>query len=491
MLKKVSSYVKKYQMLSAGDTVVAGVSGGADSVCLLLLLSALRKEIPLQLLVVHVNHKIRKEAGGDADFVKNLCEELEVPFFLIEEDVQALAETEGLSSEEAGRQVRYTAFVNILRENAPEAIASGQAKIAVAHNLNDRAETMLFHLFRGSGLQGLASIRPVKCREDKITVIRPLLETKRSEIEAYLTKKGINWCIDSTNGEDTYTRNRIRHHILPPAEKEVSPAAMTNMVRAADILAETEDFVKEETKKVYRECATELFCTSEGRSGEEVQKVTGVVFSIQKVAVLHSFMQKQMLLYGLEKLTPARKDITAVHVEDTQSLFQKEGNRSIHLPYGLVARREYDKVVVEKRKESSKISAVQVILPKPGKEGVTVWLSDTQSMDFLVFPYEKSMNIPQNQYTKWFDYGKMGGSKSLEVRTRKAGDYLTFNAALSKKTVQDYMVGEKIPKQIRDEIPLLADQNRIVWVVGYRIGSAYKVDADTRYVLQVRYRGEK
>ena len=175
MLKTVSAYIERYEMLQPGDTVVAGVSGGADSVCLLLMLSAIRKEIPFQLFVVHVNHLMREEAGGDAEFVSELCKKCRIPFSLVEKDVSAIAAECRISTEEAGRQVRYEAFEAVLMREAPEAVSENKAKIAVAHNLNDRAETMLFHLFRGSGLNGLSGIRPVSTRKSGITVIRNIL----------------------------------------------------------------------------------------------------------------------------------------------------------------------------------------------------------------------------------------------------------------------------------------------------------------------------
>ena len=145
-------------MLRAGDVVVAGVSGGADSVCLLFMLREMRKKIPFTLLAAHVNHGIREEAGEDARFVQALCERLDVPFFVENADIRKLAGQQGCSEEEAGRRARYEFFGRILREWEN----GGRRRIAVAHNLNDRAETMLFHLFRGSGLKGLGSIRPVR-----------------------------------------------------------------------------------------------------------------------------------------------------------------------------------------------------------------------------------------------------------------------------------------------------------------------------------------
>lgn len=177
-LDKVSTYIEKYHMLSAGDTVAAGVSGGADSVCLLFVLSALQKKIPFRLMVVHVNHKIRNEAGEDAAYVQKLCESLQVPFFLYEKDVEQIARREGISTEEAGRNIRYEAFREVLTKcasaesKAPEAEVmetgtlsrnvGGHLKIAVAHHKNDRAETVLFHLFRGTGPVGLEGIRPTR-----------------------------------------------------------------------------------------------------------------------------------------------------------------------------------------------------------------------------------------------------------------------------------------------------------------------------------------
>ena len=180
--EKVKKYIAAYEMIVPGDCVVAGVSGGADSVCLLHLLWRLQKEMVFRLNVVHINHGLRAEAGEDAAFVEELCRQWELPFFLREADMPGYAAEHKVSSEEAGRLLRYQAFEEILRRIQGE----NAGKIAVAHNAEDRAETMLFHMFRGSGLKGMSAIRPV--RE---SVIRPLLSVSRREIEAYLTDCGL------------------------------------------------------------------------------------------------------------------------------------------------------------------------------------------------------------------------------------------------------------------------------------------------------------
>ena len=203
MLERVRAYAEKYQMIRPGDRIVAGISGGADSVCLLFLLRELCREKGAGLFAVHVNHGLRgAEAGEDEAYVRKLCGELKVPLRVFSFDVRGRAREEHLTLEEAGRLCRYEAFEE-------EAERIGGTRIAVAHHAGDQAETVLFQLFRGSGLKGLAGIRPVRDN-----VIRPLLCTGREEIEAWLTERGIEWRTDSTNLTTDYTRNRIRGEIL-------------------------------------------------------------------------------------------------------------------------------------------------------------------------------------------------------------------------------------------------------------------------------------
>ncbi len=237
------TYSRTHQLFAPGDGVVLGVSGGADSVCLLFALYGLARELEIGLYVVHVNHGIRGDAARDAAYVETLCRKLEVPFTLVEEDVGAVARRQGCSTEEAGRQVRYEAFYREMERR-------GAQKIAVAHNAGDRAETMLLNLFRGSGLTGLGSIRPVRER-----IVRPLLGLERWEIEAYLERRDISWRQDSTNDTDEYTRNRIRRHILPYAEREICSGAAAHLCKAADIFMEIEDYMEEQIRQAGRLCA--------------------------------------------------------------------------------------------------------------------------------------------------------------------------------------------------------------------------------------------
>ncbi len=245
--KRVFAYIEEYGMISPGDKIVAGVSGGADSMCLFRLLLAYRERVAFALAVAHVNHGLRRDAEEDARYVEELCGQEGIPFFLTESDVHRVAALENCSEEDAGRRIRYRAF----REAAGK---MGAGKVAVAHNSDDNAETMLFHLFRGSGLQGISGIAPLRPDEGGLWILRPILCLERREVEAYLRELGISWRRDSTNEGDGYSRNRIRHHILPYAGQEVS-GAVGHMLRTARLLQEAEGYLRQQTREALEQCA--------------------------------------------------------------------------------------------------------------------------------------------------------------------------------------------------------------------------------------------
>ncbi len=477
---KVFSYIEKHHILESGDSIVAGISGGADSVCLLLLLQEYRKLVPIELAVVHLNHGIREDAAEDARFVEKLCLREGIPFFLREEDVEAYAVREKCSPEDAGRRLRYRAFEEV-------AAKLNANKIAVAHNCDDRAETMLFHLFRGSGLKGLRGILPVRDQ-----VIRPILCLERREIEAFLEACGESWCTDSTNGEDDYARNRIRHHILPYAEREICAGTVAHMCKTADLLAETEEYLAQETWEALQSCCKETVLAGTDLSacmkqelaersvpegGREQAKEcelgraeSRIRLDVAEFRKYHPVLQKRMLLLVAEQLSPTGKDIEAVHISGIMDLFFTEGNREVNLPMGVVARRQYGSVILEKRTL---------------QEGITDFvLPEIEMIDFFV---ENGQEVPKNQYTKWFDYDKM--KKPPMLRFRQTGDFLTIAdgaGGMLHKSLKDYMITEKIPREYRDKIPVLAEDNHVIWLIGYRISEYYKVDRNTKRVLQVK-----
>ena len=222
-MEKALEWLERYHMIREGETVIVGVSGGADSVCLLFVLKKYQELHPFTMEVVHVEHGIRgQESLEDAGFVKELCDRLKVPFHLEQKDVKALAAQEGLSVEEAGRMARYAAFEEWRQK-------TGGCAIAVAHHANDQAETILWNLIRGSGVRGMSGIQPVNGY-----VIRPLLGCTREEIEAWLREQQICYRTDRTNLEDTYTRNKLRLKVLHYLEQECNPRACAHIAMAGE-----------------------------------------------------------------------------------------------------------------------------------------------------------------------------------------------------------------------------------------------------------------
>lgn len=459
VIKTVESYMEQHHMVEEGDVIVAGVSGGADSVCLFSILKEYCAKKGATLVVVHVNHGIREEAAKDAEFVRNLCQLAGVEYHLFCEDIPSYAKERGIGTEEAGRQARYEAFEQI------RVRFGNRGKIAVAHNRNDQAETMLFHLLRGSGVTGLSGIMPV--REH---IIRPLLCVERKEIENYLAQKGIKWCIDSTNEENTYTRNKLRNVVFPYVEKEVCEQSIRHVANAAEEMAQVRSFLEELTAEAEKTV---------------LEKTEELVY-IKRDAFLkqHEVIRKQLLLRALAYLVPSRKDFGAVHVKDILTLFEKNSGKQIQLPYGLCAMREFDKIVIRVRVQDE-VGQVKIPVTIPGR----IEFEEGEIMEFSLLPAENYREIPQKKYTKWFDYGKI--IHCLVLRNRQSGDYLTITEGGGRKTIKEYFIEEKVPRLERENKLLLADDKHILWVIGMRISEAYKVTEQTKTILQVTIKHTK
>ena len=255
IIEQTGIYIRKHGMIRAGDTVITGVSGGADSVCLLFILSKLQKKLGFEIKACHVNHGIRGEAAdADEAYVKQLCENLRIPCRFFHENVEWIAKKRKQSPEEAGRMVRREAFETMCRED-------GGTKIATAHHRDDNAETVLLNIARGTGLKGLCGIRPVQGKW-----IRPLLGLDREQIENLLTEQGIRWCTDATNEEDAYTRNRIRHNILPVLKSQVNEGVVRHLEELSVQAQEVWEYLEKGI-----EAAWERVCgnTRTGRAGRE------------------------------------------------------------------------------------------------------------------------------------------------------------------------------------------------------------------------------
>lgn len=472
-MQKVFEYIESNRMIRANDKVIVGVSGGADSICLLFVLMEYQKRMPFSLAAVHVEHGVRgEESLEDARFVKEICGRFDIPLRCFSYKVPELARQRKISVEEAGRAARYEAFERTARE-------MGKAKIAVAHNQNDQAETMLWNMARGSGLLGAGGIRPVRDR-----IIRPLLCLNRSEIEAYLKERKIAWRNDSTNEELDYTRNSIRHHILPVMECELNPKTVEHMGALAEDIRRVEQYL-------------------DGQAGIAEKKAVIYEDGCAKVDV-EKFLREEELIQGLvlrkclNRAGCGLKDVTRYHLEQMQRLFKLQSGRRLILPGGWKAVRNFSEVHIMKdcpaytSREihySEKLQIPGVLKCPLGILEISV-LEYKKNIRHNTLPFDKNNEIvTQKMYTEWLDYDKIKGD--IYLRTRQPGDYLIINRQGGRKKLKEYLIEEKIPAGKRDEVLVIASGSEILWVVGHRISEAYKISGDTEKVLRVQMKEEK
>lgn len=295
MKEEVLETIKKYNMIENGEKVVLAVSGGPDSICMLDILNDIKNDetidINFEIVVAHVNHMIRKEAEEDEKYVKKYCEEKQIEFYSKSIDVQKMANNNKIGIEEAGRKARYDFFNEILeRTNAQ--------KIAIAHNKNDKVETVLMHILRGSGINGLKGIEAKRGK-----YIRPLIECERNEIEEYCTEKNLQPRIDKTNFENEYTRNKVRNLLIPYIQKEFNPNLIQTIDRLSNLVAEEEKYMDKQVEKVYKE-----MLISESENEIQLRLKT---FNIQEKVI-----KSRIILYTITRLFGNSKGLEKIHIED-------------------------------------------------------------------------------------------------------------------------------------------------------------------------------
>ena len=462
MVSRIHAFIRENGMIEPNDRVLAGISGGPDSVCLLFVLHMLQKELDFELMAVHVNHGLRgKESDQDQRFVERLCEEHGIPLRCSFQEVRERAKKEKLTLEEAGRLCRYEVFER-------EAKQYGCNRIAVGHHGDDQAETMLFHLFRGTGIKGLMGMEPKRGR-----IIRPLLCVERREILEWLREQKLSWREDSSNQEETYTRNRIRHTILTCAKEQINGGAVRHMIQTANELSEIEHFLEEATINAFRLCV---------REEEE-----GSFLHEEAFGQLQPLLKGRLIRFCLSKQGGGLKDIERQHIRMVEELFEKQTGSRLCLPGGRKAIRKYGGVYLgweaeeEKTGKPEELLAVEIpgICQVMGK----IWRFSLENA-------QKNQIIPEKMYTKWFDYDKIENYPA--IRGRKPGDYLEINRNHGHKKLKDYLIDRKIPSKDREELLLLADGSHIIWIPGMRISERYKVTEDTRQILKVQiYGGEE
>jgi tRNA(Ile)-lysidine synthase len=485
-LEKIRHTIETYALLTRGDGVVVGVSGGPDSLCLLHILARLQETYGLRLHVAHLNHSTRGEASdADAAFVRKTATDWGLPVTVEKRDVPVLAEEHHLAFEEAARRVRYAFLAQVANE-------IGAQKIAVGHNADDQAETVLMHFLRGAGLSGLRGMLPLTPLKNyrliapmapepsalsPVDLIRPLLEVPRAEIEHYCDEQNLKPRFDRSNLDTTYFRNRLRHELLPEMETYI-PNIRERLCHTAAVAAADYELLSRLRDEAWSEVVRE-------------ERKDAIVFEQASWQALPVALQRATLRQAAYRLRRSLRDVTFVHVENAREIAQQgETGTEATLPMGLALTVGYETITVgdaDARRpppdepllwsdEPLRVS-VPGTTPLPESE----WALKTDLREHWTM--EQVVENP-DRWTAYFDADTL--LAPLVLRPRRPGDRIQLHGMEGHTTkVSDLMINLKIPQTWRDHVPLLVSNQKIVWVCGRRIARSVTVEPETETVARL------
>lgn len=462
-------------LIRSGDRVLIALSGGADSVFMTEVLRTLAPKMGFDIAAAHYNHGIRGEnADRDEEFVRQLCRRLQIPLFTEKGDVPSFARECGTSIETAARLKRYEFLRRILKQADCKVIAT-------AHHLDDNAESILLHLLRGSGTRGLCGMKYASG-----DIIHPLLDVRRSDIEAYLEENGIGFVTDETNFKDDCSRNALRLRILPELEKSINPAVKEAIVRCGRIIGEDEAFLMREAEEAFGKIA-------------EVMAPGRTALKRKQLCLLPLPVKKRVIRLALESVG-VMSDVEYKHILAVTKLAEAESGAKLDIPHAAV-QVDFDRLVFKRCMEGEK-NAMPIGQTLENACGQTVKIareliptdfssaeSFTAANGKLTFSlYDLGSCFPKfEKNTAFLDMEKL--KFPLEIRTRQPGDRIRPANSAGTKKLKDYFIANKISADRRDGLPLLLSDGEIVFVPGLCTAESAKIDEKTRLCLRVEWEG--
>ena len=444
MEEKIFKTIKKYNMLHLGDNVVVALSGGADSIALFHFLYQNREKLQINLSIAHLNHGLRgKESDGDEEFVKNVAEKYNLPFHVKHEHMSTQQAPKGMGTEQWARQLRYSFLQDVAEKQC--------AKIATAHTLSDNCETLLFHLARGTSVKGTAGIARV--REN---IIRPFIEITRTEVESYCDNNNLEYVTDSTNLTDDYTRNNIRHNVLPVLIS-INSKAETSMGRFLNNQKEIYDYFDKQARILLNDAEIES-----GKYDRNILRKADDLILKQALAIL----------------IDTKTDVNSTKLNLVFDLFENEkGAVEIKKNEILVINDKFlywkELIIQTVCKEKELVIGENVLF-----DGCIVYAEQLNCKKNMKFP-----DISKKALKFHADYGKINADMLL--RTRQTGDTFKPIGRNCSKSLKKFFIEQKTPVADRDKTPVLAQGSKIVWVAGFGFAKGYEVTSDTQDILKL------
>jgi tRNA(Ile)-lysidine synthase len=455
MIKKINQTIKKYDLLEKGERVVVALSGGPDSTALLAVLAPIAKAMDLSLIVAHFNHGLRGlESDEDEKYSRDLSEKMGLAFFSGKMDQRK--GKKGLSPEDFYRRQRYD-FLNKIFEDYQA------QKIALGHNLQDQAETVLLNILRGSGLEGLKGFLPM--RDGKI--IRPLIEISRREIISFLNEAGIPYRQDSSNENKRYLRNQIRSELIPYLKEKFNPKIEENLAQMAEILRLEDEFIRQHVDEVLKSSFIQ-------------RQHNRILLKISHINKLPPAIRLRLFKTILESLNPANNGFSFNHIKFLDNLAQKcESGKRVDLPLGIEVRREYEDLILEGKKVGSKQMEYEYTVNIPG----SLYIKERQFTVRLELTTKENINF-SGKNEVYLDLDKL--QQPLIMRNRRDGDWFQPLGMQGRKKIKSFFIDHKVPRCERDKMLLLADQISVIWIENMHLNERVKITAQTKNVLKLK-----
>lgn len=451
-LNKVIRTIDDNNMIKHGDGIVVALSGGPDSISLLHALYSLKERYGIRLYAAHVNHMLRGEdSEGDESTCRAYCEELGIEFYSRRCDIEKVSLERGISTEMAGREVRYEFFEEVMKNQDAR-------KIAIAHNMNDQAETILMRLMRGTGIEGLVGIKPIR---DEI-FIRPIIKIKRQEIEEYCKKNNLPVRIDKTNLKPIYSRNKVRLELIPYIEDNFNSDIISALSRMGDLIKQDEEYIQENAVKVFQK-----YCYIR----EEKVIIYKDVFSY------HPSIVSRVLRKAILEFKGNINNVQSIHIDNIVKVQQGDTGKKVELPGDLIVTNEYKNLVLTKKTLLKGMNDFNFDLDF-GRNyiaslGICINIKRIE---------EQNINLISNNDKKYF---AIDGVRRITLRNRQEGDRFSPLGMKGSKKLKDIFIDLKIPREKRDTIPLLCFDQDISWIMGYKISEKYKVNNKANNIIEV------
>ncbi len=454
MRNQVIKTIEENGMLNKGDKVIVALSGGPDSISLLHVLSTLMDDYNIKLYAAHVNHMLRgSESDEDEATCRRFCKENQIEFFSKSVDINLIACENNISTEMAGRDARYEFFEELLKKlNAN--------KVALAHNLNDQAETVLMRLMRGTGIEGLIGIKPVR---DEV-YIRPIINVSRQEIEGYCKENNLPARIDQTNYEPIYSRNKIRLELIPYIQQNFNADIITTLNRMCELIKRDEDYIQENAIKVFQK-----YCDI----GEDK------VIIYKDVFYLHPSLVSRVIRKALLEVKGDINNIQSIHIDNIINLQKSGTGKFTIVPKEVLIKNVYGNIEITRQKKQCKVDIDTIINLNMGNNyieelGLKVYIRYIDS--------DKKMNFKSNDNIKYFNGTNI---KHITLRFRRNGDRFSPLGLKGSKKLKDIYIDLKIPREKRDFVPLLCFDEDISWIIGYKISDKFKIHEGVKKIIEV------